>query len=337
MTNRSPSDPGSSRRSPLGFDEFIAILVAFSAIGAVLFWGLSRNQEAIGLLEGSPSPSPSTSPAPVATPTPAPEAIATTPAPGATLTPSPSPASPGPAAVETYPGAAVVPAPATPTTPPAAAPPLAAVAPLLVVAAPDPNRSAQFTDVPADYWARPYITDLAQRGILTGFPDGTFQPEKPVTRAEFATLIEKIFAQTGQQQPIAFSDVPANYWAAPAVDEAVKTGFLRGYPEGNFLPNQPITKAQTLVSLVSGLKVPPASIPSSDILNRFADGAQTPAYAQPAVAAATQAGLVVNHPDINSLSPNQPATRAEVAAIIYQALTAAGKVPPIQSSYVVRP
>lgn len=89
------------------------------------------------------------------------------------------------------------------------------------------STAANFSDVPVDYWAQPFIQALAARNIITGFPNGTFGPKQPVDRAEFAAMIQKAFAQKPVRQlsQPGFKDVPADYWEAAAVEEAYETGF----------------------------------------------------------------------------------------------------------------
>jgi hypothetical protein len=194
----------------------------------------------------------------------------------------------------------------------------------------------EFSDVAADYWARPFIAALAQRGIVTGFSDGTFKPDEPVSRSQYAALIETIFQTDTAQNPIAFNDIPENFWATPAINTAVKTGFMKGFPEGTFQPDQPISRVQVLASLVNGLKVAQPASPT-EVVKLYQDSAQIPTWAVPAAASATQTGMVVNYPARGVLNPNQPITRAEISAVVHQALVAAGKLDPIPSDYIVRP
>jgi hypothetical protein len=198
-----------------------------------------------------------------------------------------------------------------------------------------PQAAVSFPDVPADYWASPFITELSKRGIISGFDDGTFQPEQPLTRAQYAALIGRVLLNENQN-PIDFTDIPTDFWGAPAVDEAVKAGFLKGYPDATFQPNQPISKLQVLLSLTNGFRLPQSANPDA-ALQEFQDREQIPEWAKPAVAAATESGVVVNYPNRDQLTPNQSTTRAEVAAMLYQALTATGQLQPIQSNYIVRP
>jgi uncharacterized lipoprotein YddW (UPF0748 family) len=177
-------------------------------------------------------------------------------------------------------------------------------------------------------WAQPCIQQLAQRKIISGYPDGSFKPNAPVTRAEFAAMLGTAFpdasaVRTGGK----FADVPITYWASDAIRKAYQTGFLAGYPGGVFQPNQNIPRVQALVSLASGLKYVPAK-PSLETLNTaFADATGIPEYSKSAIAAATEKQLVVNYPNARTLNPNQLATRADIAGFICQATGAVGLVP----------
>ena len=181
-------------------------------------------------------------------------------------------------------------------------------------------QTASFSDVAQDYWARPFIERLSQEDIIAGFPDGTFKPQQPVTRAQFAAIVRKAFSRnTAVRNSRTFSDVQSKYWAASAIDRAYTTGFLSGYPDGTFAPEQRIPKAQAVISLASGLKLDPASN-SDSTLSVYRDASEIPDYAKTGVAAATQRGLVVNYPNVAYLNPTDVATRADVAAFVYQAL-----------------
>ncbi|HEY9637577.1 MAG TPA: family 10 glycosylhydrolase [Coleofasciculaceae cyanobacterium] len=183
-------------------------------------------------------------------------------------------------------------------------------------------------------WAQPCIEQLAQRRIINGYPDGSFKPNAPVTRAEFAAMLTTAFpdvpvVRTGGK----FADVPTNYWASEAIRQAYQSGFIAGYPGGVFQPNQNIPRVQALVSLASGLKYMPTK-PSQDTLKgAFADIADIPEYSQSAIAAATEKQLVVNYPDVRTLKPNQLASRGEIAALLCQATGAVGMVP---SQYIAQ-
>jgi parallel beta-helix repeat protein len=192
---------------------------------------------------------------------------------------------------------------------------------------------SQFPDVPGN-WAQSYIEALAARGVIGGFPDGTFRPNDPVTRAQFATIINQAFNPPARRTGINFTDVERTFWARDAIEAAFRGGFMSGYPGGTFRPNQRIPRVQVLVSLVSGLELQGGSL---DLLNQFQDANQIPNWAAGAVATATANEIVVNHPNVRILAPNRESTRAEVAAFVYQALVQAGEAEPIPSPYLVIP
>jgi S-layer homology domain len=207
------------------------------------------------------------------------------------------------------------------------------VAPM-VITAPASAQTA-FPDVSPNYWAAPFINQLAARGVIAGFDDGRFRPEQPVTRAQFAAMINRAFPGRPATRPsINFVDVPANFWGRGGIDRAYTTGFMAGYPGNVFRPDENIPRGQILVSLTSGLGYAPAAAIDST-LGVFSDASQILPYARSGVAAATERRLVVNYPNVRLLNPNQVATRAEVAALIYQSLVSTGQVAAIPSQYIV--
>lgn len=193
------------------------------------------------------------------------------------------------------------------------------------------NTLVAFSDIQGN-WAQAYIVSLAKKGIIAGFPDGTYRPNAAVTRAEFAAIINKAFTPAAQMTSSSFVDVSSNFWGATAIQAASRGGFLAGYPGGEFRPEQRIPRVQALVALTSGL-----GLRSDDtkILSRYKDAQEIPDYAMSAVAGATVRELVVNYPEVSELNPNREATRAEVAAFVYQALVNSGKADAIPSPYVV--
>ena len=192
---------------------------------------------------------------------------------------------------------------------------------------------ARFNDVDSSYWANEYVQALSDMSVINGFPDGTFQPEAQVTRAQFATIVDAAFNQSAVREPISFSDVPANHWAAGAISRAYTKGFLSGYPDGTFGLNQPITRLEAMVALTSGLGIDTSGA-NAELLDAYADKGEIPDWAVRAIATATGDELVVNYPNVNQLNPNRNASRAEIAAIAYQALVHSGQAQAIASEYV---
>lgn len=202
-----------------------------------------------------------------------------------------------------------------------------------VVAAPSFAQTT-FFDVSSNYWAAPFIRELSQRGVIAGFPDGSFRPEEPVTRAQFAAMVNKAFQKAPQRQAIRFVDVPTNYWGYSAIQQAYTIGFLSGYPGNRFEPNQAIPRQQVLVSLANGLQYNPSANVEST-LQYFNDANNIAGYARSPIAAATEQRIVVNYPNVRFLNPTATATRAQVAAFIYQALVSSNQASAINSPYIV--
>uniref|UniRef100_A0A0C1RPK6 Beta-Ig-H3/fasciclin n=1 Tax=Tolypothrix bouteillei VB521301 TaxID=1479485 RepID=A0A0C1RPK6_9CYAN len=214
--------------------------------------------------------------------------------------------------------------------------PIAISAPAIAqTASPSLSQSVEnFSDVAPDYWARPFIQALAQRNIITGFPNGTFRPEQPVERAEFAAMIANAFEQN-QIRPLGdtgFRDVSADYWAVSAIKEAFETGFMQGYGGGLFLPEQPIPRAQALTAIARGLRLSAKETPANTLRTYYEDAGWIPAYAINPIAATTEANIVVNYPNVRTLNPLKALTRAEAAAVLYQALVQQGRVEPLANN-----
>ena len=101
---------------------------------------------------------------------------------------------------------------------------------------------ASFSDVTSAHWAANYIGDMEQFGIVRGYSDGTFRPNAPITRAEFAAICCRFEQLT--DGAATFTDVPASHWAAKSIAYAAKRGWVTGYADGTFKPGNNITRAE---------------------------------------------------------------------------------------------
>ncbi|MCL2352964.1 MAG: S-layer homology domain-containing protein, partial [Firmicutes bacterium] len=113
------------------------------------------------------------------------------------------------------------------------------------------NEVSKFSDVPKDQWYSEAVGYLAAKGIVVGYPDGTFKGANLITRAEFATMVSKfeVYDDTGDMP---FSDVHNEHWAANSIKNAYNKGWISGYPDGTFMPDKNITRAET-VTIVNKL------------------------------------------------------------------------------------
>ncbi|MGB3493210.1 MAG: DUF1565 domain-containing protein [Elainellaceae cyanobacterium] len=200
-----------------------------------------------------------------------------------------------------------------------------------VARAVDLGGGSRFFDVQG-HWAQSYIEALASLDVIGGFPDGSYRPNDPVTRAQFAAIVNQAFSPSPKRSSRSFADVRSNFWAYDAIQTAYQGDFLSGYPGGIFRPQQAIPRVEVLVALASGLGL---NAGQTAALGKYNDAARIPAWATGAIAAATEEEIVVNYPTVAQLNPTQNATRADVAAFVYQALVNAGQADPIESPYVV--
>ena len=184
-----------------------------------------------------------------------------------------------------------------------------------------------FNDLNSEHWAWPVLNDLTQRNLVAGFPDGTFRPADPMTRAEFATQIAQLFNLPLERSPLGqappYTDMAPGHWAYGNIQQAVQMGFVSGYPDGTFLPDQPISRIHVIVALANGLLLK-SSRSATTALKPYQDNSQVPPWALESLVAATEAGLVVNHPDRRQLAPARLASRAEVAVMLHRALVYVG-------------
>lgn len=106
----------------------------------------------------------------------------------------------------------------------------------------DQTYSNTFSDVAKSHWAANYIGYMQQFGIITGYADGSFRPDASVTRAEFAAIASRF--ETLTEGTKSFSDVPGSHWAAKYINFAATRGWVNGYADGTFRPNNSITRAE---------------------------------------------------------------------------------------------
>lgn len=190
-----------------------------------------------------------------------------------------------------------------------------------------------FNDIDS-HWAAPFIRALAAQELIAGYPDGSFRPDANLTRAEYATLLTKVFNLPEAQSVQNFIDVSPDFWGFSSIQKAYSKGFLKGFPEGDFKPNDNVQRVQVIAALVSGLGLAPVN--SGNPLSIYQDNSLIPSWAAAQVATATTENLIANYPNLQILNPTQSATRAETAVMMYQALVKQGKMPAIESPYLVK-
>ncbi|WP_375561131.1 S-layer homology domain-containing protein [Bernardetia sp. OM2101] len=188
----------------------------------------------------------------------------------------------------------------------------------------------------AGNWAETEINYMTSNGYMSGFPDGTFKPNNPVSRAEFATMIVSCLNPDPKPENsnISFSDI-GTHWAKDNILKAAKAGFLSGYPDGTFMPDQKINKLQIVISIANGLAVSGGNV--NNLSSFFTDHADIATWARPSIANALTNRLVLNYPTKTQFKPLQNATRSDATALMYCAMKRVNGNLSYTNQYLVNP
>ncbi len=179
----------------------------------------------------------------------------------------------------------------------------------------DNNIGAPVNDKPIEvnisdisgHWAEASIKQAINLGIVTGYPDGTFQPGNTVTRAEFSVILMNVLNWQESGTELSFTDTAViGIWAKKAVSQAVQAGIIDGYENGSFRPNANMTRAEMATMIAKALKLSTKESAATS----FADDKGTPAWAKSSVAALKELGIV-NGIGANEFKPSAQTTRAE--------------------------
>ncbi len=187
------------------------------------------------------------------------------------------------------------------------------------------NNPAQafYTDMSESHWAYQSIKFLTEIGVLVGYPDGTYKPDIPVTRAEFASMAIKALGQEDANvtQDIHFSDIEPNFWAYNIIKKAVYFDLIPDADGQRFRPYESVTRAEAITIAVNALTTSQISEQrAKDIISKsYEDYAQMPAWFLIAAGKAQLLDLIIVMPgNEGKLESDRPANRAEVAAILYK-------------------
>jgi uncharacterized protein YjdB len=174
-----------------------------------------------------------------------------------------------------------------------------------------PSQPAGLTDI-TGHWAKDNIEALVEMGAITGYANGTFQPQKNITRAEFATILVKAYNLTAPSGKV-FSDT-WDHWAKSGIGIAYAHNIVSGHSDSEFRPDDNITREQMAVMIVQAEKAT-----NREGALTFADVDRIAGWAKNAVLIANQTGIITGYPD-NTFRPQGYATRAEAATVVLKAI-----------------
>lgn len=180
-----------------------------------------------------------------------------------------------------------------------------------------------FPDVSDNYWAASQIKILSEKGVIVGYPDGTFKPDANVTRSEFAAMAIRALGQehTKVVQPVHFTDITEDYWAYQDIQKALYFDLISCDKKGElFRPEDSVSRAESISVAVNALTTETISpLKAKEVLSKkYTDTNTIPEWFLIPAGKAEILNMIVVAPSAqNSLDAVRPATRAEVAAILY--------------------
>lgn len=171
-----------------------------------------------------------------------------------------------------------------------------------------------FRDI-GGHWAQKEITALTRDGVINGVGNYRFAPERNITRAEAVAMIVKAYKPLATGFPArsgSFKDVASSHWASDAIDRAVRQGWVTGFPDGSFKPDQPVTRAEMAVMIgkAKGIK------PQISSTKPFADVSSSDWYAPMLLAMKADGKLSGVEP--NLFKPANTASRAAFSVLLYR-------------------
>ena len=175
--------------------------------------------------------------------------------------------------------------------------------------------TSMFSDIENVSWARESIEELAKTGVINGKGDKKFAPNDFVTREEFVKMVILAFNVTANDENCSFSDVSDDAWYKEYIAKAAGSGLVNGRGDGTFGVGESITRQDIAVILWNGIK----SKAESKSAAEFIDNDDVSDYAKEAVNAMRYLNIIDGYDD-NTFRPNNAATRAEAAKLLYKAV-----------------
>ena len=173
-----------------------------------------------------------------------------------------------------------------------------------------------FPDMPiSSYWSYDALENAIAQGILKGDSNGMLNPQKAISRAEMATVLNRLFGAEEQANITMFSDVSENEWYYPEMAKAVQMKTFYGSADGKLNPTNGITREDAFTVIARAIKLEDTD---DSALLAFADQANTADYARPYLAAMVRAGYV--NGSSGKINPKATITREEVAQVLYNVI-----------------
>ena len=165
-----------------------------------------------------------------------------------------------------------------------------------------------FSDLSGDEPHTPLINYLARRGLVKGYPDGTYRPLEGLTRAQAAVMLTQLVKDPESKKGGEFSDVPGFHWAAAGIRKAASAGLVSGYPDGTFRPDQTLTRAEGTALTLCLSKQPNRDVSLPTLKDISPDH-----WAALPISTGLASGMVTYAGDSGEFRPDAPFTRGDMA------------------------
>jgi len=163
------------------------------------------------------------------------------------------------------------------------------------------------------HWASGQIAEWMEKGVVSGFPDGTFRPDESISRAQFITMVNTVLGLK-EKAPISYADVKEGDWFAGEIAKAKKSGYISGYPDNTIRPNNTITR-QEIAAIIAGIL---ELDPNPAGVNSFKDAGVIASWSKGVMGAVNAEGILSGFPD-GTCRPADTATRAQGVVILSKA------------------
>lgn len=181
----------------------------------------------------------------------------------------------------------------------------------------------EFKDV-ANHWAKDAVNNMGSRMIVNGIGGNNYEPDRDITRAEFAAIIVRALGLAPGTDKSGFDDVEVSKWYCGYIETASTYGIIQGYNTTNFGPNDAITREQAMTIIaramkITGLKSEILDSEMSSLFTNYSDQAATSDYAKTSIAVCLKTGVITGRSSA-TIAPKDCITRAEVAVIVQRLL-----------------
>ncbi|MEO3944161.1 S-layer homology domain-containing protein [Gorillibacterium sp. CAU 1737] len=181
----------------------------------------------------------------------------------------------------------------------------------------------EFTDM-NNHWAKASVNNMGSRKVVTGVGNGEYDPDRNMTRAEFAAVMVRGLGLAPDKGSSSFRDVASTEWYCGYIKTAAAYGIIKGYSDTKFGPNDTITREQAMTMIARAMKITGltsglANGEGSKLLEAYNDSANVSAFAYESITECIKTGVVSGRGS-HTLAPKAYVTRAEVAAMVERLL-----------------